>query len=317
MSVPGYRQKRTATHVTVRLPRGAASAIAAFAENMLDDVPDTDAAPISEAATLIEQAIRDTDRLVEEGGGSLSPQKPTRSEGGMHDDYREDHPAYALIGASRVTSSGRALFGSDFLHQHYVNVTVKTASLVRGHASDHTFGGRQLIEVALSEAQWATFVSAMNIGDGVPCTLASDQDGAVPGVVHSTNRREQFNAEIDDRLQTTLTAIDDVLAAGKLRAADRQTLERAKMQLTDSLPFVAKRFDEHAEETVEKAKMEVNAYVTNAVMSAGLRQLGAGPIMALPEPAPDALIDDPDGHVNPNPDGSPFVMENEAGSVTR
>lgn len=53
------------------------------------------------------------------------------------------------------------------------------------------------------------------------------------------------------------------------------------MQMTSNVPFRLQSFDEHMENTVEKAKTEVNAYAMNAVRAAGLEALGAKPEPAL------------------------------------
>jgi hypothetical protein len=209
-------------------------------------------------------------------------ERPTRSDGGMHYDYRENHPAYGMVGASRVSSTpGRSLFGSDFRHQHYVVITIRRAELVRGLASDSTFATQELIEVAISEAQWATFVSTMNVGHGVPCTLEYIAgEGYVPGIIPDTKRREQFNAEIQQDLDESIAFMEEALTQAKTKA-QREPIERAISRLRSGLPFVAEQFDEHAEEMVEKAKTEVEAYLTSAIQRAGLAALGAPPILEL------------------------------------
>ena len=210
-------------------------------------------------------------------------QKPTRVEATGHDDYIEEHPAYALIGASRVSSTpGGVLFGSDFRHQHYITITIRKANVRRGLNTDWTSGQQHLIEVALSEAQWATFLSTLNMGDGVPCTL-NWFGGYIAGILPDLDRREQFRAEVNDNLSGALSAIDDVLASTNLRKADRDRLEHAKRELGGNLQFVAQQFDEHAEATVEKAKVEVEAYLNAAVQRAGLEALSAAPILELNE----------------------------------
>ena len=202
-------------------------------------------------------------------------ERPTRREGGTHEDYIEEHPAYGMIGASRVSSSpGEYLFGSDFQHQHYVTVSIYGATLHRSLSRDWVSAGDQMIEVALSEAQWASFVSSMNVGHGVSCTVQRKQGiGILPGIEAITDRRDQINAEVMDKMNdalATLTELRDAAPNKKLRAM----AEQAMQQLKSNIPFVADQFDEHVEKTVEKAKIEVNAYVTQAVNRAGLAALG-------------------------------------------
>lgn len=200
-------------------------------------------------------------------------QRPTRREGSPHDDYVEEHPAYAIIGASRVTGK-RHLFGSDFVHDGFITIRIKQASLRRGLSQDWIHGtGKELIEVSLSYAQWATFLSTPNHGDGVACTLEWF-DGYVPYIEPDTNRREQLQAEVVQTVKDAIAEIDDVLATASLNKAARAKLEHAKTELRANLPFVAKQFDEHAEQTIERGKIELESYLTTMVQRAGIKSLG-------------------------------------------
>lgn len=224
-------------------------------------------------------------------------QKPTRTGDSQHYEYAENHPAYAMIGASRVTvgdgPGGESLFGSDFMHRNYVVIRVVPATLRRGISNDWygSNGRRDYIEVAVSEAQWASFVSTMNVGDGVPATLQHFNGEEVPGIEPITNRRAQLNSEIGDTLADTVAHLDALDAAieatpgasGKSKAALRESLRRARQELVSNLPYVSATFDKHAEATVERAKAEVDAWVTSAIQRAGLKALGAEPIIELHE----------------------------------
>lgn len=208
------------------------------------------------------------------------------------DMTREMHPAYAVIGASRVsTTPGRALFGSDFLHQHYVSITIRPASVRRDISHDWigSTGENPYIEVALSEAQWASFVASMNIGDGVPATL-DFRDKPVPGILPTTNRREQLKTEVDARLAHAVELIRGIAdkadasnISAKAKADIRAQTNWAAQELTMNLPWVAEVFAKHGETVIEYMKTEVNAYITATIQRAGLQALG-GPLLELAEP---------------------------------
>jgi hypothetical protein len=194
----------------------------------------------------------------------------------------ESHPAYAVIGASRV--SGHAyLFGSDFDHQHYVTVRISGAVLNRSHSRDWTFSRKAYIEVAMSEAQWATFVATPNQGSGVPCTLKYLKGEQIPGLPPPKSRHDQFKAEAEEDMREALEALKELASqigtlniSGKAKNAILSYVSRANKRMTDSLPFVAKSFGEHVEQVTEKAKIEINAYITSAVNRAGLESLLGG-----------------------------------------
>ena len=207
----------------------------------------------------------------------------TRNEpGGIHkDDTVTTHPAFAQIGASRVQGS-TALYDSDFNHNHYMTITIRRSELHRGLNYDRHHGREELISVALSESQWATFVSAPNQGFGVPCTLEHIGCERVPGLPRPQSRADQFGAEIRKDLEEAVrladAALADLAATGLSKTkqeAVAASLRTLRMNLESNLPFVATQFDEHMEKTVEKAKQEVHGYITNAVQRAGLNTLAS------------------------------------------
>jgi hypothetical protein len=202
--------------------------------------------------------------------------KPTRTRGTYtSEDYREEHPAYGVIGASRVSATpGAHLYGSDFRHRHYVVVRIAHSSLSHGLSSDHANSGDPIVEVALSEAQWATFVSAMNMGNGTACTIQRLGFTEVPDVEPLEDRRSRYSAEVDDALNEALDALAELQTAAPTKKL-RDQVQLAIKKLTDSLPFIAQRYAEHAEATTEKAKIEVNAYITQAIQRAGMAAIGA------------------------------------------
>lgn len=205
------------------------------------------------------------------------------------------HPAYAQIGASRVSGQAR-LYGSDFQHQNYINVRIYESEMHRSLSNDWPFAGREYIEVALSEAQWATFVSSMNVGHGVPCTLERRDGKSVPAIAPpEVDPHEKFEDDAREKLTRALgeldllrLEIDALKVSEKQKAALASRVNMARQQMVSNVPFVLKQFGEHMEHTIEKAKVEVNAYVTGAVMRAGLKALGGSeevPLLELQQAA--------------------------------
>lgn len=194
---------------------------------------------------------------------------------------RTSHPAFGQIRASRV-SGHTALYGSDFIHNNYVTISICESDLMRTHSNDWHFGGKGLIEVALSEAGWATFVSAMNVGSGVPCTLERVAGESKPNI--ALRRQEaHFKAETNEAVKAAM----EHLRALRIKIADAANgLSKAKQsnllseidmvirQVGDHLPFVVTQFDEHVETTMEKAKVELHGYMQGIVARAGIAALG-------------------------------------------
>lgn len=204
-----------------------------------------------------------------------NPQEPQVRDG------VETHPAYAQIGAARV--SGRAhLYGSDFDHQHFVTVWIKRSELQRDLSHDWAHAREELVEIAMSEAQWATFVSSPNQGDGVQCTLLSKDGRMVSRLPAPQRRTEQFAKEMRDRLENALGDLKNLrehLAAGKGGKRALDLLDSVERQLLNNTEYVAGQFGAHMEKTVERAKVEINAYMQNTINRLGLEAAkGTGPL---------------------------------------
>ncbi|QIV65785.1 hypothetical protein Cp1R7AA1_124 [Mesorhizobium phage Cp1R7A-A1] len=204
------------------------------------------------------------------------------------------HPAFGQISGSRV--SGRAvLYGSDFTHNAAIRIRIASSELNRDLHHDWHFSRKEYIEVELSEAQWANFVSALNVGDGTPCTIRHIGGKMMPALPDPVDRSHQFKAEIDERLAKSLeglrAAIKEIEELGlpkgktdKATAAMRKTLQ----DLEANLPFAAQSFGKHAEGVVEKAKAEIHGYMTGVINRTGLAALQGQPMpLAIEKPHED------------------------------
>lgn len=198
-------------------------------------------------------------------------------------EEEETHPAYALIGANRVSYGGGAvLFDSDVQHQHTVRIRIKPAKRKRNLKSDWIFasGRAEYIEVELSEAQWASFVSTMNVGDGVPCTLR-ERDGLPvpefpyrPRLAMSMKETRQAAHEAYDHILADLDAYEkleaDKAAGTKVK---REALHRLRSTIRNARPnveFAGKMLIEQTENVVQKARSDIEAFVYHKAAQLGL-----------------------------------------------
>lgn len=194
---------------------------------------------------------------------------------------RINHPAFGIISAARVSGGHSALFDSDFTHQHYMTLTIKTASVRRDLSNNWNFGGEELIEIAMSESQWATFVSSLNVGSGTPCTLRHVCGEYRPQLPNPDAPSKQFKEELcksmsamQDELKSLAASLKSEGAIGKKRANElSENLSRLAERFSSNVTFVANQFDEHVERTIENAKIEVNAYANNLVTKTGIDAL--------------------------------------------
>lgn len=198
------------------------------------------------------------------------------------------HPAFGQISISRSQGGKGVLYGSDFLHQHQITLRIASSELHRSLSSDRPFSRKELVEVTMSEAQWATFVSSMNMGSGVPCTLNQINGERFPAIPRPTDRAKQFRDEVSEDIQEMLDALKELeadiegIGLSKTKIDHlRSKVRKARSKVESTIPFVAEQFSEHMEEEVEKAKMEVHGFVTGVAQQAGIKVIASGDFMAL------------------------------------
>jgi hypothetical protein len=203
------------------------------------------------------------------------------------DEYgAEHHPAWGVIGASRVQSTGTYLFDSDMRHQHYVVVTLRQARRTRDLNHDRIMADSRLpiVEVAMSEAQWASFVSSMNTGDGVPCTIERRDGQRAPGFPHEARLAESMR-EVSEAADKSLEAIREAFALveAKPTKANIRNLGIVLGNAPASMRFAASSLTEHAENVVQRARADLEAMVVAKAAQIGLdpasfdvAQLGTG-----------------------------------------
>ncbi len=187
-----------------------------------------------------------------------------------HQDHRETHPAYGLVQVSRV--SGQAtLFDSEFKHQHYICLRVKSAEVLRGLSNNwiHEKGGLPHVEIEMSEAQWATAISSLNSGTGSPCTLKYIGNNQVPKIerdIKATDKK--FKDEMRQCMAEGISAmkeLESMIGEGKmsktLRGELMEKLNSAQRACGgSSADFVADQYAEYMEGVKEKGKAELHAH---------------------------------------------------------
>ena len=196
-------------------------------------------------------------------------------------DTVENHPAYAQIGASRV-SGHTYLYGSDFQHHHYMTISIIRSELHRGLSNDWAHAREEYIQVALSEAQWAAFVSSPNAGMGVQCTLQHKDMQSIPQLPATKDRQAQFDNEMRVNVKEArehIAAVKKMIEESKLPMKAKESilsqLGMADRDISSSTVFIAEQFGEHMETTVERAKAEIHGHMQNVVTRAGLKALSA------------------------------------------
>ena len=200
------------------------------------------------------------------------------------DEERTDHPSFGTIQVNRVTATpGAALFNSPMRHGRYVTITITRASKGRAYHEDWVHPEEELIEVHMSQHQWAEFVSSFGVGAGVPCTISRVGRERMPPVPED-GLRETFEKEVEDKTAALAQKASDfraqvaeLMGKPRLVKADKDALRKLaaaiEMEIGSNLPFLQSQFEEAMDKTVGVAKSEILAHVDNVVRMVGLKNI--------------------------------------------
>lgn len=214
---------------------------------------------------------------------------------GMQTEF--SHPAYATINAARSQGHFR-LFGSNISHQGAVVIELAEARMVRtaGREDIRTLN-KTIARIALSEAQWASFVSRMNMGTGTPCTVQRVRGGEVemvPGLPEpesATERLESAAQAMLDESQRKQTAafdsmrsiLDEAKIPAKVKRALAEQIDRAYDHGQVNRDHHHKVLTETNEKLIADAKTEIDAMVGDIVQRLGVSSLRDALALAGPQ----------------------------------
>lgn len=216
----------------------------------------------------------------------MSKEKPVRKEGMFIDDYTETHPAFGMIGLSRISSSrGVSLFGSSIKHSNLLSLTIKTAERNVSSSREHFFGRKQLIEVLISGTQLSELLTSMNVGDGVPCTITRVLGDSTPDIEVEEDFKKEAQTLYKEQMDRTfekskelLKKATEALKDGTPKKADKEEflslLTQLKNEIGANLVYTGEFFDEKMEKVVVQAKGEIESFINNKITSAGIEALG-------------------------------------------
>lgn len=197
-----------------------------------------------------------------------------------------ERPAFATIGASRV--SGQAnLFGSNIGQQGFVMVEIHEAALYRESHQDRIQpSGRSIVRLYMTEAQWVGFVSRMNIGNGVPCTLDYVPEGPrldIKPHLPPQEKAADHISEIADRIaESNRRKVRDGVAKinelceglpAKKRDAIMQAVCLMSQHLKVNHEHAENMLTEHKEKLIVEAKVEIEAMVSGLCNQLGVESL--------------------------------------------
>lgn len=190
------------------------------------------------------------------------------------------HPAFGMIGFSRISGGENTLFGSSIKHNDRIILKIKHGEQDRYLHEDWYYGHGLITEVEMSYSQFAECITAMNVGDGVPCTIRyTEKDGHIPAIAKNESKREQFRSEFSDTILKAMKQVQEEIEVIQKSLDDKKNLgvkdrkemisklQQVKYNIGRNLDFCVEQFDEQMEKTTMEAKGEIEAFCQNKINS--------------------------------------------------
>ncbi|EOK7659204.1 hypothetical protein PSD41_003991 [Escherichia coli] len=140
-----------------------------------------------------------------------------------HGEKIQTHPAFGLVKTSRVSTTGIRLFDSKLEHRDYIEIGVYEAELSLNNERtrpQRSCNRRPLVEIRLSQAQWAAMVSSFGVGEGVYKTIGDSIK--VHDIAEQKSIRQKFNDQIKaatnseiDRLNQQVSELGELVKKGR------------------------------------------------------------------------------------------------------
>ena len=203
------------------------------------------------------------------------------------------HDAYGIIRLTNPQGGSSTLFGSDIQHDNRVRIEICRAEVNRSLSRDWVFPKKTIVDVEMSHAQFAQFITSSGKGDGTPCTLLyapppGAQSSGMPAIANIETKHATLRREIRDEATRTLEFLEkqvdslvSLVANGKPRISELKDISRSLKVTLSNLPsnmaFVVGSAEEALEKATSDAKIEVEAYIAATAQRIGLshiRQLG-------------------------------------------
>lgn len=210
------------------------------------------------------------------------------------------HPSFGLIRAGRISSSHPIkLFDSVHGHRDAMSIEITGARRIRNEDTHTTsiYQEEQHIEILMSEAQFAHFISSPNTRTGTPCTIqyiGRNKVEECPVDDTHKNYKKELHQDMTDILTTVernLQRVEELNSKkSPLNKDEKQELYDMmyflRQELRSNIPFLTQRLQEDMNKVVEQAKTDIEAHVSNVIQQMGMENMKTqieGRLDALPD----------------------------------
>lgn len=205
----------------------------------------------------------------------------------MNDEKEIEHESFGMLEVSRVQGD-IDLFGVDYPTGHFITMRLYEGVLIE-RSGTNWFHARKIIsEIRMSDVQFATMITGMNLGGGHPVTIAYRTEGPMremgkPPKMDSPSEKAKGTIkksvkETSARLDRAFARLEEALGPGSVSKATlkeiRDEVYQARMELQQNLPFYVEQGEAAIEKAADRAGQEIDAHLSFAAQRLGMLALG-------------------------------------------
>ena len=194
------------------------------------------------------------------------------------------HPAFGLVSFSRVTGK-QNFVGSTLEQMNYIELEINHAEEVDSDYGKKYHQTGNVVRARLTSNQFAELITAMNIGEGVPCTISRLNGKQVEPLPQQTEIKSEIRDGFARRMEGFAKKLKErndkakiLIAKPKLSKKDKEELnwllDSITQETSENIPFYSELAHEEVEKVVVEAKIEIDAAIHSKIVSAGMESLG-------------------------------------------
>ena len=204
---------------------------------------------------------------------------------GFVGDKEERHPAYAQMSFNRQSGGHDNLYGSAIKHQETISMSITKSVKHTSEFSERYYAaGIPLIEVRMSQSQFAQLITSMNMGSGVPVTLEAVRGKTMPKCQEITVS-ERANKDLESRLNKFADKVSKgrdrvteiLVKKGAILKGERKEIKNIydtlMQELRSNMPFLHECMVEAYDKTATSAKADIEAFYDNAIRKMGIEAM--------------------------------------------
>lgn len=187
------------------------------------------------------------------------------------------HPSFGMLSFNRTHGGHSNLFGSSIQHNDTIHMVLREGVVTRGLNDDWYVGEDKILEVEMSQSQFAELITSMNVGTGTPCTIKYLRGKGRINEADFINKRQQianeFKESMNERMSDAKEFYDEIkeLFATKksIGKGDREMILKRLANVTQGMEsnskFIFNQFQNQVDKTITEAKGEIEAFAQNKI----------------------------------------------------